>query len=72
MGEGDGLDAAASLDLGDRRLVEVGQRVPEDVAALGLDQEGALADGEARLGDDAGDAWLDRVEVVVVVAAHLG
>src|SRR5690606_603718 len=70
--DGDGLNPAAALDFGHRRLVDVGQRLPEDVAAGGFDQEGLLADGELRLGDDPGDAGLDRVEAVVVVPAHGG
>ena len=71
MREGDGLDPAATFDLRHRGFVEVGQRLPEDVSAIGLDEEGALADGEFGLGDDAGNAGLDRIEAVVIVGAHL-
>ena len=41
-----------------RRLIEMGDAVPEHVALLGLHQQRPLADGEGRLRDDPRQARL--------------
>lgn len=44
MGDDDCGDTAQGVDLGDGVVVEIGNAVPEDVAAGSEEEEGALAD----------------------------
>ena len=53
-----------------RRRVEERDAVPEDVAALRLDEVGVLADREGRLGADRGQPGLELLEGVRMVGTQ--
>lgn len=53
VGDDDGINPAEAVDPGDGLVVDVGEAVPEDVAAGGAAEEGALADGQFGDGVDA-------------------
>lgn len=63
----DGGDAAEFFDVLHSRIVDVGNAVPQDVALVRAEEEGALADGELWLRGDADDA-----RVVLVLAEDIG
>ena len=71
MRYGNSGEAAERFDLVDRRLVEEGNHIPQDIAMGRLDQHGALADGEIGIGPDAPDGWVDGVAFPEVAVAGL-
>src|SRR5690606_14051280 len=52
--DGNRGNAPHSLNRGDRRIIEQGNAIPEQVAARALEQQAALADGKFWLAADAG------------------
>ena len=64
MRDGDGAQAAETLDEGDGGLVDERDAIPQDVAVRRANEQRALADGETRLGADADQARLVLAEGV--------
>lgn len=72
MRNGNSFQTATLVDEVNGRLVEQADAVPEDVSMLGLDKDGALADGELGTGEDGMNAGVFFVllDLVVVGGFH--
>lgn len=66
MRNGDGAQSAKSVDQGDRRVVDQGDAIPEDVPFRRTQEQCALPDGEFRSRADADETWLVLAKSVVV------
>lgn len=72
VGHGDRRDAAQLGHAGNRGVVDAGHAVPQHVSALAGHQQGPLADGEAGLGTDSGEAGDLRTHYRAVPGGDLG
>ncbi len=71
MGNGDGAEPADGADDVERRLVQQGDAIPQDVAGGRVQHEGALADADLGMADNAHQPVLDQAKAVHVAARQV-